>query len=443
MIYSNPIDEIHDRIRYLYSGTHEPFIPGQSYISPHGAFIDYREISSLVDCALGGWFTEGKFSKEYISQLRLYFNNQIRSVTLCNSGSSSLLLAVSALTSKEFGERRLLPGDEIITTAVNFPTTVNSIVQNNAVPVFVDVDLGTYVPKVEAIEEQIIEGKTKAVLLGHTLGNCFDSEAVEDLCRDYGIFMISDCCDALGSMYSDRHVETYGDMATHSYYPAHMIMSGEGGAVLTNSPMIKKVVDSFNSWGKDCWCKPGEDNTCGKRFGQCFEGLPPGYDHKYVFSRRGYNLKMTEMQAALLVSQVKKLPDFVEKRRYNFAYLDEIMQEFDNWFILPRTIHKSEPSWFGYPITLKSYACSFGRKELIDYLNEHKIGTRLLFAGNILHQPAYKDLKEGKDYRIHENLYNSDIVMDYSFWLGVHPSLEKEHLDYIGKIFWEFLKDKQ
>lgn len=428
---------------YVVSGTHEPFVPGETYISPHGAYTNGKDISSLVKCALGGWFTEGKFAKDFEFQLKMYFNRQVRFVTLCNSGSSASLLAVSTITGKEFGERRLLPGDEVITTAVNFPTTVNSIIQNGAVPVFVDVDLHTYVPKMDTIEEAIIEGKTKAIFLGHTLGNCFDSERLEDLCREYGIFMITDACDALGSMYKDRHVETYGDISIHSYYPAHMITSGEGGAVMTNNPMIKKVVDSFNSWGRDCWCKPGDDNTCGKRFDWCVENLPPNYDHKYVFSKRGYNLKMTEMQASLLASQIKKLPDIVDKRRYNFMYLDEIMQEFDDWLILPKILPDAEPNWFGYPITLKSYACSFGRRELIEYLNAHKIGTRLLFAGNIIKQPAYSELVEGEDYKVHGDLYNSDIVMNYSFWLGVHPSLREEHYDYIGEVFREFFRNKK
>ena len=429
-------------VKHLISGTHTPFVPGETYISPHGAIVDGDDRATGIRPILDGWLTEGKFAKEYTRQLRAYLNNQVRSVTLCNSGSSATLLAMSTITSKEFGERRLLPGDEVITTAVNFPTAVNSIIQNKGVPVFVDVDLATYVPKVEHIEEAIVEGKTKAIFLGHTLGNCFDSEAIEDLCREYKIFMISDACDALGSMYKDRHVETYGDMATHSYYPAHMITAGEGGAVMANSPMVKKVLDSFNSWGKSCWCMPGTDNTCGKRFEWCEGNLPFGYDHKYMFSKIGYNLKMTDMQAALLSSQIKKLPEFVAKRRYNFMYLDELMQEFDDWFILPKASRHSEPSWFGYPITLKSYACSFSRKELIDFLEEHKIGTRLLFAGNLIKQPAYTDLQEGDDYKIHGNLYNSDIVMDFSLWLGVHPSLNEEHYEYIASVFRGFLKGK-
>lgn len=436
-------EDIIRAVQHLVSGTHTPFIPGETYISPHGAMLDGDDASTGIQPLLDSWLTEGKFAKDYVRQLRLYLHNQIRAVTLCNSGSSASLLAISALTSKEFGERRLFPGDEIITTAVNFPTSVNAIIQNRAVPVFVDVDLRTYVPKVEHIEEVIVEGKTKAIFLGHTLGNCFNAEAIEDLCREYKIFMVSDCADALGSMYRDRHVETYGDMATHSYYPAHMITSGEGGAVMTDNPMVKRVLDSFNSWGRSCWCLPGKDNTCGKRFDWCEGELPLGYDHKYVFDKLGYNLKITDMQAALLSSQIKKLPDFVEKRRYNFMYLDELMQEFEDWFWLPRATEHSEPSWFGYPITMKGYACSFSRNELIAFLEEHKVGTRLLFAGNILKQPAYADLVEGQDYKIHSDLYNSDIVMRDSFFLGVHPSLEESHYNYIQDVFRDFLKDKR
>ena len=425
--------------RHLISGTATQFIPGETYISPHGAVIDGNDVANLVKCSIDKWYTEGEFSKEFSRKLRLFLNQQVRSVTLCNSGSSANLLAITAMTDKAFGERRLLPGDEVITTAVNFPTTVNAIVQNKAVPVFVDMDLGTYAPKVENIEEAIIEGKTKAIVLAHTLGNPFEVDRIRDLCDEYHLFLIEDICDALGSRYNDRFVGTWGDFATISFYPAHHITAGEGGAVLTNSPMCDKVVKSFRDWGKDCWCPPGKDNTCGKRFEQCAGDLPFGYDHKYIFSRLGYNLKMTDLQAALLVSQIDKLSAFVEKRQYNFMYLDEKMQEFEDWFWLPRATENSEPSWFGYPITLKSYACSFSRKELVDYLNENQIGTRQLFAGNLIRQPAYKDV----EYRVHGDLYNSDIITDFSFWLGTWPGLREEHYDWIAEVFRNFLRDKK
>jgi len=432
-------DGILQAARHLISGTSTQFIPGETYISPHGAIIDGDDVQTLVDCSLGMWYTEGRFAKKFSQQLRLYLENRMRSVTLCNSGSSATLLAVSAMTAKEFGERRLLPGDEVITTAVGFPTTVNAVVQNHAIPVFVDVELRTYVPTIDTIEEAVIEGKTKAVVLAHTLGNPFPVQEIKDLCSEYNLFLLEDTCDGLGGTYNDRQLGTWGDFATLSFYPAHHLCAGEGGAVLSNSPMIQKVMDSFRDWGRGCWCKPGSDNTCGKRFEYCWENLPKGYDHKYVYERLGYNLKMTDLQAALLSSQINKLPDFVAKRRYNFMYFDELMQEFDDWFILPKATRHSEPSWFGYPITLKSYACSFGRKELIDFLTEHKVGTRLMFAGNLINQPAYKDV----DYRIHKDLYNSDIVQDYTFWLGVWPGLDEEHYEYIGSVFRKFLKDKK
>jgi len=404
-------DDIIKASKHLISGSHEPFLPGETYISPHGAIIDSEDVGNLVACALSGWITEGAYSKEYSRQLKLYLDQQVRSVTLCNSGSSANLLAITAITDKAFGERRLLPGDEVITTAVNFPTTVNAIVQNRAVPVFVDMDLGTYVPKIDKIEEAIIEGKTKAIVLAHTLGNCFDSKAIEDLCDEYKIFMISDCCSSMGSTYMERHVETYGDLSTHSYANS-VITGGECGSVMANSPMIDDVVKSFLSFGKDKDCS---------------------------YSRIGYNLKNTDMQAALLSSQIKKLPEFVEKRRYNFMYLDNLMQEFEDWFILPKSTPDSNPAWFGYPITLKSYACSFGRRQLIEYLEAHKVGTRLLFAGNLMKQPAYKDV----EYRVHGEVHNSNIISDYSFFLGVWPGITEPMMGYMAETFRDFLKDKR
>jgi len=431
--------EIIDAVKYLISGSFSPFVPGDTYISPHGADINNNDVAALVECAISRWYTEGKYSKEFSKKLRTYLGNRPRFVTLCNSGSSANLLAITAMTAPEFGERRLLPGDEVITTAVGFPTTVNAIFQTNAHPVFVDVGLGDYVPKVEDIEEAITEGKTKAIVLAHTLGNPFDVEAIRDLCDEYNLFLLEDTCDALGSTVNDRFVGTWGDFATISFYPAHHITGGEGGAVLSNSPMVDKVVKSFRDWGRDCWCGTGKDNTCGKRFEHNYENLPYGYDHKYVYSRLGYNLKITDLQASLLCSQIDRLPDFAEKRRYNFIYLWEKMQEFEDWMILPKPTYNSDPSWFGFPITLKTYACSFGRKELIDFLDSKKIGTRMLFGSNLTQQPAYK----GLEYTIHGNLYNSDIITTHSFWIGVHPNLTIEMLDYVVDSFREFFKDKK
>jgi len=412
-------------VRHLVSGTYDEFVPGETYIPPHGADFDGNDVASLVECALGKWYTEGEYSKKYIAALTTYLK-RIRHITLCNSGSSANLLAITAMTAPEFGERRLLPGDEIITTAVGFPTTVNPIIQNRAVPVFVDVELGTYVPKVDDLAEVITLGKTKAIAISHTLGNPFDCEAIADLCDEYKIFLMSDCCDAVGSTYNDRHVETFGDFATHSYYPAHHISGGEGGAVLTNSAMINKVMESFRDWGRSCWCSPGKDDTCGKRFNYKLGDLPDGYDHKYIYSRLGYNLKITDLQASLL--------------KHNFIYLSEKLREFENWFILPKPTPNSDPSWFGFPITMKSWACTeFSRRELIEFLTKRKIGTRMMFGGNLLKQPAYADI----EYRVENPLYNSDIVMSCGFWIGVHPKITIPMMDYIAEAFKDFLKGKK
>jgi CDP-4-dehydro-6-deoxyglucose reductase, E1 len=435
MPYKMGRKEIIESSRHLISGTFSEFIPGETYISPHGADINGDDVAKLVECSLGQWYTEGKYSREYTNKLRKHLGNGVKYITLCNSGSSANLLAITAITVPEFGERRLLPGDEVITTALNFPTTVNAIIQNGAIPVFVDVELGTYVPKIDDIAEAIVIGKTKAVVLAHTLGNVFDADALEDLCREYNIFMISDCCDAVGSTFEEKPVESYGDISTHSYYPAHHITGGEGGAVLTNSPMINKVVKSFRDWGRACHCDPGRDNACGKRFEHKFRSLPDGYDHKYVYSRLGYNLKITDLQAALLSSQMDRLQEFVDARRYNFIYLSEKMLDFEDWFILPRPTENSDPSWFGFPITLKSYACDFTRKEIINFLNEKKVGTRNMFGGNLIRQPAYENV----EYLTLSKLYNSDICTERSFWIGVHPNLTIDMMDYIVEIFREFL----
>ena len=425
--------------RHLISGTFDKFVPGETYVSPHGAEINGDDVAALVECSLGRWYTEGKYSKQFSRKLISYLQNKVRFATLCNSGSSANLLAVSAMTSPEFGERRLLPGDEIITTAVGFPTTVNAIIQNKGIPVFVDVDLATYVPKVDDIAEAITIGKTKAVILSHTLGNVFDCEAMEDLCREYNIFLLSDCCDALGSTFNDRHVETFGDFATHSYYPAHFITGGEGGAVLSNSPMIDKVVKSYRDWGRSCWCDTGKDDTCGKRFSYQLGSLPDGYDHKYIYSRLGYNLKITDLQAALLNSQIDRLPEFVEARRYNFIYLSEKMREFEEWLILPKPTENSDPSWFGFPLTMKSYACDFTRRDLVTFLEENKVGTRMMFGGNLLQQPAYQNV----EYEVHGKLYNSDIISEYSLWVGLHQQLTVEMLDYVVDIFRTFFRGRK
>ena len=433
-------EEILEEVRHLISGTYNKFVPGETYISPHGAEIIDDDVASIVKCALGQWYTEGKYSSNFTKAMRTYLQDKVKYVSLCNSGSSANLLALSAITSQEFGERRLLPGDQVVTAALGFPTTVNAIIQNNAIPVFVDVELGTYVPSVDDLAEVIIRGKTKAIILAHTLGNVFDSQAVADLCEEYEIFLISDCCDAVGSTHRGKPVESYGSMATHSYYPAHHITGGEGGAVLTNNFMINKLVKSYRDWGRDCWCGTGRDNTCGKRFDYEIGDLPLGYDHKYIYSRIGYNLKITDLQASLLLSQISRLPDFVEARRHNFIYLSEKMLEFENWLVLPRPTENSDPSWFGFPITMKSWACtSFTRRDLVTFLTKRKVGTRMMFGGNLLRHPAYANI----EHETISPLYNSDIVTEFGFWIGVHPNLTIPMMDYIVESFRDFFKGKK
>lgn len=424
--------------RYVNSLPKQKFIPGETYITPAGQVSDGDEAALLVDVALKGRFAEGDYGKQLDKDLRQYFGNQIRFTSLCNSGSSSNLLAISSITAEEFGTKRAMPGDEVITVASGFPTTVNPIIQNRLVPVFVDITIGTYVPDPVHIEE-MINPKTKAIVLAHPLGNPYDLKAIRDIADEYSIYLIEDTCDALGSLYDGKLAGTFGDLSTLSFYPAHQITGGEGGMVMTNSPMLDKVVKSFRDWGRACWCLPGKDNTCGKRFEWQLGSLPCGYDHKYSYARMGYNLKGTEMQAAILCAQLKKLPSFVERRRYNWQRLHDGMVEMgaDRFFILPRATKNSEPSWFGFCLTVKETA-SFNRNEIIAFLENHKIGTRLLFGGNLLRQPAYKDIP----HRTHDQLYNSDTVMRSTFWIGVWPGLTDEIIDYMLEIFNDFLKGR-
>jgi CDP-6-deoxy-D-xylo-4-hexulose-3-dehydrase len=363
----------------------------------------------------------------------------VRFSSLCNSGSSASLLALTAITAPEFGERRALPGDEVITVAAGFPTTINPIIQNNLVPVFVDVAIGTYVPKPEHIEE-MVNPRTRAIILAHPLGNPVDVDAIRDICDEYSLFYIEDACDALGGTIHDRPLGTFGDIATLSFYPAHQMSSGEGGAVLTDSPMLNKVMESYRDWGRSCWCSPGVDNTCGKRHSQKLGDLPMGYDHKYTYSRIGYNLKATEMQAALLTAQLKKLPEFVKKRQHNWQRLHDGLMEMgaDRFLIMPRATSHSSPSWFGFCMTVKE-AAPFSRREIIEFLEGHKIGTRLLFGGNILKQPAYKNVH----HRSHDELWCSDAIMRSSFWIGVAPHIDDEMVDYMLEIVKDFLKVHQ
>ena len=411
------------------------FIAGENYIPVSGKCIDDEDILHMVSASLDGWITEGHWTHEFTQDLRKAFTPNLRFAIPTNSGSSANLLAITAITQKEFGSKALRPGDEVITPAVGFPTTLSAIVQNGLVPVFVDVDFPTYVPNADEIDAAIGE-KTKAIFVPHTLGNPFDIEKYRTIADENNLFLVSDGCDSFGSTFAGVSVGTLEDISTLSFYPAHHICLGEGGAVLTNSPMVAKVVESLRSWGKSCWCSPGKDNTCGKRFCQPAQGrLPAGYDHKYGFSRMGYNLKITDIQAALGVSQLKKLPTFVEKRRYNHARLYSGLSQFSDFFILPEPTKNSVPSWFGFTLTLNK-SLPFTRNELVQYLEAHKIGTRLLCGGNLLRQPAF----QGIEHRISGKLFNSDVITDNSLWIGCYPGIGDSMIDYILGVFETFIE---
>jgi CDP-6-deoxy-D-xylo-4-hexulose-3-dehydrase len=407
------------------------FVPGTSSVPVSGKVIDAADISAVVDSALDGWFTTGRWAKEFEKKLARFFG--LRSASLVNSGSSANLVALSALTSPKLGERALKAGDEVITVAAGFPTTVNPIFQNRLVPVFLDVTLPTYEIDVTRLEEARSE-KTKAVMIAHTLGNVFNVEAVSAFCKKYNLWLIEDCCDALGSTFKGQKVGTFGDIATVSFYPAHHITMGEGGAVLTDKPALQVLIDSFRDWGRDCWCEPGVDNTCGKRFDWQLGTLPCGYDHKYTYSHVGYNLKATDMQAALGVSQIAKLPHFIERRKENYAYLMKALKPLEEFLQLPVAGEHADPSWFGFPIGVKEGA-PFTRDQMTRELDAKKIGTRLLFAGNLLRQPAY----EGLEYRVIGDMSGSDYVMNHVFWIGVYPGLTTEMLDYVVETMMAFV----
>jgi len=407
------------------------FVPGASVVPVSGKVIDAADMSAVVDAALDGWFTTGRWAKDFERKLARFIG--VRSASLVNSGSSANLVALSALTSPKLGDRALKPGDEVITVAAGFPTTVNPIFQNRLVPVFIDVSLPTYEIDVTRLEAARSE-KTRAVMVAHTLGNVFDLDAVTAFCKKYNLWLVEDCCDALGSTWKGQKVGTFGDISTVSFYPAHHITMGEGGAVMTNKPQLQVLIDSFRDWGRDCWCEPGVDNTCGKRFNWQLGTLPCGYDHKYTYSHVGYNLKATDMQAALGVSQMDKLPEFIAKRKANFAYLKKVLKPLEEFLVLPEATPNSDPSWFGFPIGVKTDA-PFKRDQLTKALEAQKIGTRLLFAGNLIRQPAY----EGWEYRVSGDLTNTDYVMNNVFWIGVFPGLTEAMLDFIAKTAMEFV----
>jgi CDP-4-dehydro-6-deoxyglucose reductase, E1 len=407
------------------------FFPGKTMIPVSGKVFDETELQFLISSSLDFWLTSDRFNKEFEKKLSNFLNSKF--VLTTNSGSSANLLAVSALKSKELGKRCLNDGDEVITISAGFPTTVNPIIQNNLIPVFVDVKLGSYVIDESKIE-QAISDKTKAVVLAHTLGNTFNLSYVKELCTKYNLWLIEDCCDALGSQYDDKHVGTFGDVGTLSFFPAHHITMGEGGAVFTDNPLLKKIIESIRDWGRDCFCSPGKNNTCGKRFEWKLGSLPEGYDHKYIYSHLGYNLKITDMQASIGLAQLSKLSKFIKTRQENFAYLKKELNQFQKYFILPESTDKSNPSWFGFPITVKESA-PFSKNDLVNFLASKLIDTRPLFAGNIVKQPYFENIS----YRVVDSLQNTDLIMTNTFWIGVFPGLTQEMLQYVVKEFKNFI----
>jgi len=411
--------------------TEKPFVSGESVVPPSGKVIGETELQYMVEASLDGWLTTGRFNDQFEKELAEFIG--VEKLITVNSGSSANLVAFSALTSPKLGDRAIKKGDEVIGVAAGFPTTVNPIIQFGAIPVFVDVDLKTHNVNADLIEEAITP-KTKAIMLAHTLGNPFDLNKVKAIGDKHNLWLIEDCCDALGAKYNGQHVGTFGDIATCSFYPAHHITMGEGGAVFSSNPQLMTIAESFRDWGRDCYCPPGCDNTCGKRFEQKLGDLPQGYDHKYTYSHLGYNLKISDMQAACGLAQLKKLQLVIEKRNENFAYLKESLSSLCDFIELTDSTENSEPSWFGFPVTIKE-SVGINRVDVTKYLDQFKIGTRLLFAGNLIRQPYF----EGVEYRKSGDLVNTDTTMNYTFWLGVYPGLNKEHLDFIAEKLEEFL----
>jgi len=402
-----------------------PFLPGATTIPPSGKLLDAAELRNMVEASLDAWLTTGRFNAEFEKKLAAFIG--VKHLITVNSGSSANLVAFSTLTSSKLGDRAIKKGDEVIGVAAGFPTTVNPILQFGAVPVFVDVDRLTHNIDAEKIEAAITP-KTKAIMLAHSLGNPFNLDVVTALCKKYQLWLVEDCCDALGSTYRGQMVGTFGDIATLSFYPAHHITMGEGGAVFTNNDELKTIAESFRDWGRDCYCPPGKDNTCGKRFCWKLGDLPEGYDHKYTYSHPGYNLKITDMQAACGLAQLDKAPQFIQARKDNFAFLLNRLRDCEEFINLPQATEHSDPSWFGFPITLKEN-CPVSRVDLLTYLDQNKIGTRLLFAGNLVRQPYMI----GVNYRISGDLTNTDNVMNNTFWIGVQPSLTPEMLEFAAR----------
>lgn len=415
---------------YTEAFTPKEFIPGETPVPVSGRVFNAAELQLLVDSSLDFWLTTGRFAAQFEREFARFFG--LRHAILVNSGSSANLLALSALTSPQLEAEALKPGDEVITAAAGFPTTVNPIIHNNLVPVFIDVHIPTYNVDVSRLEAAL-SPRTRAIMLAHTLGNPYNLDAVTEFAKQHSLWLIEDCCDAVGATYRGQKVGTFGHLATVSFYPAHHITMGEGGAVLTDQPLLKKLVESFRDWGRDCWCEPGEQNTCGKRFDWQLGDLPYGYDHKYIYSHIGYNLKATDMQAAVGVAQMQKLPAFIEARRANFKRLYDGLHDLQEYFTLPEATEESEPSWFGFPLAVRTEA-PFTRNEVVNFLERRKIATRLLFGGNLVRQPAYKDIP----HRVVGSLDNSDFVMNQVFWVGVYPALTPPMLDFVIESFHDF-----
>jgi CDP-6-deoxy-D-xylo-4-hexulose-3-dehydrase len=399
------------------------FIPGVSDVPVSGKVIGSLELKNMVEASLDGWLTTGRFNQKFEEGLANFLG--VKCLLTVNSGSSANLIAFSTLTSHKLKERALQKGDEVISVAAGFPTTVNPIIQFGAIPVFIDVKLPTYNIDENLVEEAITK-KTKAIMLAHTLGNPFNVKKIKDICEKYNLWLIEDSCDALGSKFDGKNIGTFGDLATLSFYPAHHITMGEGGAVFTNSKKLERIAESFRDWGRDCYCEPGKDNTCNKRFGWKLGDLPFGYDHKYTYSHIGYNMKITDMQAACGLAQLDRLEGFVKKRKENFNFLYKNLKNLEDFLILPESETNSEPSWFGFPLSLVNNS-KYNRNDIIQYLNSHKIGTRLLFSGNLTKQPYMKDM----NFRIHGQLKNTDFIMNNTFWIGLYPGLSLKHLEYV------------
>jgi CDP-6-deoxy-D-xylo-4-hexulose-3-dehydrase len=398
------------------------FIPGVSEVPVSGKVIGALELKNMVEASLDGWLTTGRFNQNFEEKLSNFLG--IKCLLTVNSGSSANLIAFSTLTSPKLKERAIQKGDEVISVAAGFPTTVNPIIQFGAIPVFIDVKIPTYNID-ESLVESAITKKTKAIMLAHTLGNPFNVKKIKEICDKYNLWLIEDSCDALGSKLNGQYVGTFGDLATLSFYPAHHITMGEGGAVFTNSKKLERIAESFRDWGRDCYCEPGKDNTCNKRFSWQLGDLPFGYDHKYTYSHSGYNMKITDMQAACGLAQLDRLESFIKKRKENFNFLYMNIKDLEEFLILPEPEKNSEPSWFGFPLTLKKNN-KYNRNDLIKYLNENKIGTRLLFSGNLIKQPYMKNI----NFKVHGNLKNTDFIMENTFWIGLYPGLSKEQLQY-------------